>query len=227
MKIHESSVKTDKLYILKIARSMTLDLLTISYVAVFNNIAAQLPVFDNQFSRDLFNRPYDTFNGMTPDGYTVALNNAPAPIFVFNPQKLIFKATNQTELGKYVNLVKSKLSDMNFNTAYQAFGINCEYQLSDIGDNAVSWMWKKFIKAEIDNNSLSKECNSLSLSVEIENKERMNIVIEPRAGMPNAVFISVNHHHPRVFKELPTPEEIVNMCNHSMKRIEALVTDKL
>ena len=79
--------------------------ISISFVGVLSQ-PINLPMLSNDFCQGLFGNPSETFNGLTPEGYVIALNNKPMPMIVFNPQKFIFKASSLEELAKYIAVIK-------------------------------------------------------------------------------------------------------------------------
>lgn len=84
-------------------------LICLSFVAVLKRPLMVIPNMDGKFCRELFGMPYETFNGITPDGYVIAINNKPFPLIVISPTKIIFKAENKDVLLKYVEAVKGEL----------------------------------------------------------------------------------------------------------------------
>ena len=120
-------------------------LICLSFVGVLKQPLMVIPNMDGKFCRELFGMPYETFNGITPDGYAIALNNKPFPLVVISPTKIIIKAESKDILLKYVGAVKEELFKMNIPISLSAFGINSEYQWLGLEENADTWLWNHFI----------------------------------------------------------------------------------
>ena len=77
-------------------------LICLSFVGVLKQPLMVIPNMDGKFCRELFGMPYETFNGITPDGYAIALNNKPFPLVVISPTKIIIKAESKDILIKSI-----------------------------------------------------------------------------------------------------------------------------
>lgn len=201
-----------------------------SYVAVWNQPMTMIPQLDGKFCRELFGMPYETVNGLTPDGYTIAVNNKPFPMVVISPARLVVKAQNVEKLIEYVELVKRELEKINvpnFTMTQAAFGINQEYELLDLNESSEQWMWNHFIDGKIKTESDFHTCGRLSLRVGITDNQVANIEIEPRLGIDNAIFVNINHHHSLFMETIPDAESLRKLIDSSLTSVEAKIFDKL
>lgn len=198
---------------------MNLEPISVAYVAVYNAIQPMIPGLDNKFCRYLFDNPDDTINGMSPEGYTISINHKPFPLVVINPGKIIFKSGDIDTLSSYIHKVKKEFKKIGFTTNYSAFGINYEYQLLNLDCNADLWLGKKFLDAKAFNGK-EKRCNVISLRFDVNDSELVNISLEPRAGIRNGVFVSINHHHASFFNELHEEENLKALYDKSNSLIE-------
>lgn len=181
-------------------------LICLSFVGVLKQPLSVIPNMDSKFCRDLFDTPYETFNGLTPEGYAIAINNKPFPMVVISPTKIIVKADNRDSLIKYVEAVKLELKKMNVPVSLIAFGINREYQWLGLDVNADTWLWNHFINNDINIGTEYHVCNKINLRFGINDRQFVNIELEPRMGNRNGLFANINHHHSIVLDEIPNGE---------------------
>ena len=203
------------------------NLICLSFVAVLKQPLMVIPNMDGKFCRELFGMPYETFNGITPDGYVIAINNKPFPLIVISPTKIIFKAENKDILLKYVEAVKGELQKMNIPISLSAFGINSEYQWLGLDANADIWMWNHFIDKKINTGNEYHVCNKMNLRVGINENQFANIELAPRVGIRNGLFANVNHHHNIVLDELPTTDVLNKYIEESNITINSNVIAKI
>lgn len=201
----------------------------LSYVAVWNKPMVMIPQMDGQFCRELFAMPYETVNGLTPEGYTIAVNNKPYPMVVINPAKLIVKAQDIDSLIHYVEAVKNEIKRRipDFDTSLSAFGINFEKEILGLNENAEVWMWNRFIKGNIKTDSDFCLCGKLTLRIGIDENQVANIDVEPRMGVDNGIFININHHHNQNSDSIPQAEQLRSMVEASVATINSKVVDIL
>ncbi len=178
---------------------------------------AVLPVMDNKFAKDLFGLPYDTFNGITPEGYIIALENKPFPMVIVNPGKLIIKAKDVDSLVSYMDKIKSEFDRMSVNFGFSSFGINSEYQWVDIGGSAETWLWDHFMKGAFVLNAPFHLCSKLNLRIGINDTQLANLEIEPRRGVRDGIFANINHHHNQPLDAIPTGEKALSLISESME----------
>lgn len=204
--------------------------MSLSYVAVWSQPMTMMPQMDARFCRDLFGMPYETVNGLMPEGYTIAVNNKPYPMVVINPAKLIVKAQDLDSLVKYVEAVKAEIGKAtlpNFNMTLSAFGINFEKEILGLDENAEVWMWNHFIKENVKTESDFHLCGKLTLRIGIEENQVANIDIEPRLGVDNGIFVNVNHHHNQNLDTIPDALQLKEMIETSISTIDSQVVNKL
>lgn len=197
---------------------MKLEQISVAFVGVYNAIQPMIPGLDNKFCRHLFDNPDETVNGISAGGYTISINSKPIPLIVFNSQKIIFKSRDIESLTSYVLKVKNEFKKIGFNPQYSAFGINYEYQFLDLDNNADLWISNEFIKSDIFNGR-EKRCNAVSLRFDINESEIVNMSFEPRSGIRNGVFMSINHHHSSILQELPEKEYLKGLYEKSQYMI--------
>ncbi len=198
-----------------------------SFVAVLKQPLKVIPNMDVSFCDNLFGMPHETFNGITPDGYTIAINNKPFPMIVISPSKIIFKAENKETLLKYVEAVKGEFQKMNISFGLAAFGINSEYQWLGLDANADVWIWNHFIDKKIDTGNEYHVCNNMNLRIGINERQIVNIELAPRTGIRNGLFANINHHHNIILEELPNTDILRKYIEESDIAINSNVIEKI
>jgi hypothetical protein len=205
---------------------MSYKLISVSFVGVLMQ-PMNIPTLNNDFCKNLFGVPSDTFCGLSPEGYIIVVNNRPVPMVVLNPVKYIFKAKNIDDLVQYVKAIKEVFSQMGITTQFRAYGMNYEYERTDLNTNADNWLWSHFIGNNISPTAEFHVCNNISLRLGINSTEQMNLTIEPRAGIRDGIFLSLNHHHEIPFSELPNIETLLQMHQQSQAYIEGQVLPQI
>lgn len=201
-------------------------LYSISFVGVLAKPLQMLSNIDNQFAKDLFDMP-DVLNGITPEGYVIAVSNKPFPMVMLNPAKLMIKAQDSQSLVKYMGALKEELSKMGLDISFTSFGVNSEYQWIEIDKSPESWLWEHFIKKTFHSENTFRACNKLNLRIGINEEEVANVEIEPRRGVRDGIFANVNHHHNRALDTIPTSEEAMALIQKSIDTIESEVLQKI
>ena len=190
-----------------------------SFVAVFAQAMPGVPALENKFCRELFGMPYDTFNGVTPEGYVIAVENKPMPSITITPQKIVFKAQKPEELATYVDALAKEFKSKGIPMDSSAFGINSEYQWIEMGSPSSEWMWNRFINSSMSIASMN-QCNRVSFRFVMNECEVVNLEFMPRVGRNDGVFASVNHHHASEMKEFPSQEVLIQLFDSSEKILD-------
>ena len=200
---------------------------SISFVGVWEKPLLVLPNFDNRFAKDLFDQPYDTFNGFTPEGYVVAIENKPFPMVVLSPTRVVIKAKDKEGLQKYMEAVQPEIDKLIQDNRFSSFGINSEYQWTDISESSEVWLWNHFINPSLSCSSLVQMCNKLNLRIGINETQIANVEIEPRRGVRNGIFANINHHHNQFLNGIPTGEDAKWLIESSIETIEEKIIKNL
>lgn len=193
---------------------MNRECISVSFVAVFSQALPGVPALENKFCRELFGMPYDTFNGLTNEGYVIALENKPMPSIIITPQKIVFKAQNVAELAKYVDALAKEFKSKDIPMASSAFGVNSEYQWIGMTTPPSEWIWKRFINPSMAIGQMN-QCNRLSFRFVMNEFEELNLELMPRVGRNDGIFASVNHHHASEINEFPTEKMLSKLFEDS------------
>lgn len=193
--------------------------ISVSFVAVFSQALPGVPALENKFCRELFGMPYDTFNGMTPEGYVIAVENKPMPSITITPQKIVFKAQKVEELANYVAALAKEFKSNGIPMDSAAFGINSEYQWIDMDSQSSEWIWNRFINPSMAIAPMN-QCNRVSFRFVMNENEVVNLEFMPRVGRNDGIFASVNHHHASEMKEFPSQDMLRKLFESSEEFLE-------
>lgn len=202
-------------------------LICLSFVGVLKQPLMVIQNLDNKFCRDLFGQPYETFNGTTPDGYVIAINNKPFPMVVINPNKIIVKAENKELLIKYLEALKVELNTLGVPISFSAFGVNSEYQWIGLDSNAESWLWSHYINNRLDSGDGNQMCSKLNFRIVLNDNQLVNIELAPRVGIRNGLYANINHHHNMALDGIPDAEKLLKYIDNSDERIKTDVIAKI
>ncbi len=201
---------------------MTPVLSNISFVGIFSQPLAQMPNLPLDFIRRLFDNPFDTVSGMSPEGYFIRRNNRQTPSVVITPVKIIFNAEEEEALLKYTDRFAKQLDKIGTKYSFSAYGLNYEYQLTDIKGDYDEWLWGKFIKNDVMTEFDFKRCPSISLRLAASDTEIYNVSI----GLPSIItsvstpILTINHHHASTLEKVPTPADMHSLFEASLKLVD-------
>ncbi len=209
---------------------MKKDCISLAFVAVFAKPLSVVPVPDSEFCKNLFGNPLDTYHGMGPEGYVIAVKNKPVPAVVIGPTKIMVKAHNVEDLAKYVKEFSELSAQKGVSMAYSAYGTNGEYQWLELPSSSTEWMWKRFVNPSMEISPTGSQCTKISFRFIESAEESVNIEVEPRNGVHDGLFVSVNHHHEHGGDALPCQEELTEMFRRSEelfdnKYFKKIITD--
>ncbi len=196
--------------------------ISISFVGVFEKPQNTINL-DNKFCRDLFGLPYETINGLGPEGYIIRLNNKPFPLVLLNSNKIIFKAAEEDKLDEYI----SKFVDKIINANFTAYGINYEYEWTGLKGFSQEWIWNHFFRKDLKTPSPYHISSSIKFSLGLNENELANIEIQPRFDNPNAIFASINHHHQVTLSGFPSKQELHDLIANSENQLKQKIFNTL
>lgn len=200
--------------------------ISISFVGVYTQ-PTNIPTLDNDFCKNLFNVPSDTFYGVSPEGFVITVNNKPFPLIIIGPQRILFKAASREMLFQYIYAIKRKLSELGVNLSFNAYGVNYEYEWTELEDNSDIWLWNHFVNPNLSIDNGYRVCNGISLRLSTNENKVMNVQVEQRAGIRNGIFASFNHHHNLLLQEFPNEDELTEIYNTSQVYLEDEVILKI
>ena len=204
---------------------MDINILSVSFVGVFNTPLSMIPQLDSNFCKNIFHNPDMTISGYGPTGFMVKHKILPVPSILINPAKVIITANNLDDIYAYVRSISEQLPKMRFG----AYGLNSEMEWRS-DTNADEWLSSHFIKNNKRIGVSFNKCSHLNLTFDISEKELLNIGFEPRIGVSKGVFASVNHHNEYSMVGFPSQDTLKREFERSFlivnKQISKLVEDE-
>lgn len=200
--------------------------ISISFVGVYSQLT-NIPTLDNDFCKNLFNVPSDTFYGISPDGFAITVNNKPFPLIIIGSQRILFKAASRELLFQYIYTIKKKLFEIGVNLSFNAYGVNYEYEWTELDDYSDIWLWNHFVNPNLSTNNGYRVCNGISLRLSTNEFAIMNVQVEQRAGIRNGIFASFNHHHNLQLQEIPNEDELSEIFDTSQTYLDNEVILKI
>lgn len=194
---------------------MTLNELTISFVGVFRTPQTMIPQLSSEFCRNIFHNPELTMSGITPVGFVVKHKLQPVPMISISTDKFVIMAKTKDELFPYIESIKTQVPVYEFGS----YGLNRDFEYLGIGQSAVDWISSRFIKERFRIGSSVNCCNRLNLMFDTGENEFLNIDIEPRVGIQDGLFLSVNHHNNCPLRGFPDRDRLQTLYDRSKQLI--------
>lgn len=194
---------------------MTLNELTISFVGVFRTPQAMIPQLSSEFCRNIFHNPELTMSGITPIGFVVKHKLQPVPMISISSDKFVIMAKTTDELFSYIESIKAQVPVYEFGS----YGLNRDFEYLGVGQSAADWISSRFIK---DRFRIGKNVNCssrLNLMFDTGENEFLNIDVEPRVGIQDGLFLSVNHHNNCPMPGFPDRDRLRMLFNRSEQLI--------
>lgn len=199
---------------------MDINILSVSFVGVFSTPLTMIPQLDTEFCQNVFHNPEMTISGYTPAGFLVKHKTFPVPSILINPAKIVIIANNLNDLLNLVSAVATQLE----NPYFASYGLNSEIEWR-CKENAEDWLNLNFIQQNKRLGKITNKCRKVNLIFDVTDKESLNIDFEPRMGVENGVFASVNHHHDYPMTGFPNQELLNNEFSNSLKVVAQHITN--
>lgn len=196
--------------------------MSISFVGVFTTPLSNIPAFDPITSANLLNIPQNNvLAGFTPDGFVIRNSINPFPIACINPQKVICAAVNEDQLFNLVQKVYTRLFEMGVTSNFSAYGINFEYEWTDVECLNQLWLSKRFLNKSITSANPGMQCQGLSFTLPLNDHEAISTNVTLRVGNDRGIFASINHHNAYPYQGMKSPEELQKLFLHSTQLLES------
>ena len=203
---------------------MKKDRISVAFVGIYEQPVALIPQLDSEFCKRLFGQPEVTTVGIGQEGLVISTNNKPFPLVIVGLQRIAIKVANEEMLAEAITAIRSEFASKGLAFKFSAFGINYEYQYININQPAEEWMWGRFINTNIQTKARYQSCPKISFRFGINDKETVNMVIEPRVGVRDGIFLDVNHHHNCPIDGL-TDVLMAEYYKKSQKVVDSLISD--
>lgn len=206
------------------------NIISYSFVAVWKKPIIQIPVLDNKFCKDLFDDPYNTNSGITPEGFIINLSSAkiPNPSVIINNQKIVIISYDLEQVKKTITKISSELKKFNaISLNIGAIGINTEHEFIEIGEKTTTFLANKFVIPGLKINQSHKDfilnMSDLNFQIIASSNEKFNILIQPRANQLDGIFLSINSHLQTEYENIPDENEINKLFSQTLEKLEKQV----
>jgi len=200
---------------------MKSNILSFGIVGIWENIKSSIPILGNEFCKDLFGDVYNTITGMTEEGFLISLPSSRLPVesVIIHHQRIQFITHDFDRLLDISSKVIGQLDSLkDFSTSVRAIGFNTEFEISDIGAESSSWISNKFINSNEINKQFPENIlvtKDLKFDVLLSDDKKVGLILQPRVGRPDAIYLKINFHKGGVPEKYPDSEKIKKMYNES------------
>lgn len=184
------------------------------------------PPLDSAVLANLFNDPYTTSIGLSPEGLLVQkLGKPPVPAVLIGPAK--FQATH-TSIDETVRVLDAFMAEAHKRMNQQiplvsALGINSEIEWEKPAFSpSERWLADQYVRKGLallpPDATVAATNVHFRLTLNAPERRTYNIQLQPRAGNENAVFASINDHR-EWNKAVPSGEEARRLLQESIDEI--------
>lgn len=180
-----------------------------TFVGVWGGTPPQMfIVTDRPFLRALFSDPYNTTEGLNPQGFfsvTRELNFQQTHNLLLSQQRIQVIAPDKDELSKILINVTEKIIQLNsvsekYNLSFKSYSLSVEIELTDFfkkDENASLWLSEKFINKSIQLNEEFLTVNTNTIHFDVTNKVgiKYTITLQPRIANPKSLYIKITEEH--------------------------------
>lgn len=172
-------------------------------VVLWRHLLTDMPKLDQNFIEELFGDPSKTSSGLTPEGFSIALEPEPfalTPSVVLAPDKLQVSHYSIDETLLTLIAVMEHVKENQGSEALPAsksIGMNSDLELAELPDQGLIWLAHRFLP-DIDPASgkiVQKSLTDIRFRVNYEDRgQRYDIgfLIQPRGNIPNGLYVSTN-----------------------------------
>ncbi|MDX1960724.1 MAG: hypothetical protein SFU98_19285 [Leptospiraceae bacterium] len=205
-----------------------------SFVGVWEKPLQAIPEFDRRFSLNLFGDPYSTTCGFTPEGYVIAKQFAPSPqpSVIISPARIQVSELTITRVTEVYSQVFQELKqqfphDMMF--PFSSIGINSEHEWLELESTSETILNKRFFANLLYSQSDTERILPFDVRFEwrFKDQTKLNVLLQPRAGIPNGVFAGINDDRFWSEKPLPNSELILDLFTESVANVKTKVAGLL
>lgn len=217
--------------------------LSYGFVGVWSSPMEDVPILPRKFYLDLFGDPYSTEGGLSTEGFVVTKvgTRGVTPTLALGPVRIQVLSPQAEEVSNVIEKVFPILSEWtkkqkkrddveSVEVTLKAIGLNTEHEWIDLGSDSAPWLGDVFVRAGLADANWSFRLKSLSF--EMESRDRpdnsaYNVKIEPRANVPDGIFVNVNDHREWGDEPFPSTESILSMLEESARKAHDLFVESL
>jgi len=200
-----------------------------SFVGIWEKPLLNIPLLDNRFCKDLFDDPYNTNTGMSPEGFVInyQARTNPSPTVLIGNRRIMVLSNDLVQVLDIFEKVKSELNRVtngSFPMKLRSYGLNTEYEFVGLEKSSSQWMSERFILKGLAIKEKHKKykirTTDINFQILLNDNQKLVILIQPRTNIPKGVFISINHHKDEVLETLPNREELNKLFKDSIDMLE-------
>jgi hypothetical protein len=208
---------------------MNHNIISFSFVFLLKQ-PVQIPMFENKFCKDLFDDPYNTDVGFTPDGFIINLGKSqvPNPHVLIGPMKIDFLSNSLEQVKKVIDKTVTELNRLNVAPfEITAVGVNTEHEFLDIVETAQQYLIKRFFSGFKNTSDLPANITDLRFQVKKDENNSYNLLIQPRANQPNGLYININVHRQQNYSGIPAGKCLDDLYNQTKDELDRLIFPSL
>jgi hypothetical protein len=200
---------------------MQYNLITASFVGVWEKPFLNIPAIDRKFCLDLFGDPYSTTCTMSPEGFVIAkqFQPPPHPSVIINPNRIQITELSISRVCEITSTILGILKNTNTRDMIHPFasiGINMEHEWIGLKDTTEVWLRNKFFKnVFFDPDIESINPYDVRFEIKIKGGWKYNILLQPRAGQKNSLFVGVNDDRFWSEKTIPSEDQFMDLFTDS------------
>jgi hypothetical protein len=205
------------------------NIISFSFVFLWKQYV-QIPILENKFCKDLFDDPYNTETGLTPEGFLINLGNSQVPNshVLIGPMKAIFLSNNLDQVKKVIDKIATELNRLKVAPfEITAVGVNTEHEFLNIGETAQQYLVKRFVSGFKNINDFPVNMTDLRFQVKLDENNFYNLLIQPRANQPDGLYININAHRQQNYSGIPTGKCLDDLYNQAKEKLDKLIFPSL
>lgn len=202
---------------------MKYNLISASFVGIWEKPLSNIPNFDRKFCLDLFSDPYNTTCGLTQEGFVVArqFSPPPHPSVIISPNRIQVTELTIPRTCEVTNtfleiLTQTNPADMLF--PFSSIGVNMEHEWTELFDTFEKTFSKTFFQNPFPD-SLFTIPYDIRFETKLASGLKFNFILQPRAGHKNGIFLGSNDDRFWSEKPIPTKELLLDMFTESAGEI--------
>lgn len=204
-------------------------IISYSFVGIWEKPILKIPLLEKKFCMDLFGDPYNTDSGMSQEGFVITYQgkNNPSPMVLISPQRFMVITQELDSTIGVIEKVKNELSRVTSNKfpfKLKACGINTEHEWSGLEEKASHWLSKRFVLNGLniakDQEKIKVLTTDINFQLLLEENQKMVILMQPRASVPDGIFLSINHHMDEIFEQMPNKTKLEGLFKKSVQKVE-------
>jgi hypothetical protein len=184
-------------------------------------------MLDNKFCKDLFDDPYNTDVGFSPDGFTIGLTSlqVPSPHIVIGPTRAMFMSNDFGQVKSVIGKIKKELYRLKSHSLeISAIGVNTEYEFLEIEETAQKYLETRFLDSGFRNpEHFPVHMTDIRFQVKTDENNFYSLLIQPRANQPNGLYINVNAHRQLDISGIPSGEYLDDLYNQTNKELKDFI----